>query len=76
MGGGGLLEHLQSLQAPSDKGSWTADWTVKVIHFLAVGRTEQWLQENLGYSCEMMAPVDIREPVPVKSARTLPPYNG
>jgi hypothetical protein len=35
-----------------------------------------WLQENLGYSAEMMAPVDVREPVPEKRTRVLPPYNG
>ena len=34
------------------------------------------LQGNVGYSPEMMAPVDIREPLPSDRGSTLPPYNG
>ena len=33
-------------------------------------------QDNVGYSPEMMAPVDIREPLPSDRSSTLPPYNG
>lgn len=30
----------------------------------------------MGYSSEMMATVDIREPIPEKHSKALPPYNG
>lgn len=34
------------------------------------------MQENLAYPKETLAPVDIKELVPEKSTRVLPPYNG
>ena len=34
------------------------------------------MQENLSYTSEMMAAVDIKEPIPEKRGKVLPPYNG
>lgn len=34
------------------------------------------MQENMAFSDEAMEPVDIREQLPPRAGRSLPPYNG